>query len=140
MPPYVAFRRSSSHLAFSGWLGKQYDPFIANQASTLPVYDLLGNDTGKRSGADLFQFPAGVDVGRVRNRQDLVKRFDRLRRDIDQRGSLDAVDTYRAKAGGLAMHSTCPRKIRRRSSGMANTCGASRRYWPGDWSKPVRAS
>jgi hypothetical protein len=103
MPPYVAFRRSSSHLAFAGWLGKQYDPFIANQASTLPVYDLLGNDTGKRSGADLFQFPAGVDVGRVRNRQDLVKRFDRLRRDIDQRGSLDAVDTYRAKAVDLLL-------------------------------------
>jgi hypothetical protein len=25
--------RSRSHLAFGGWLGKQYDPFIANQAA-----------------------------------------------------------------------------------------------------------
>ena len=40
MPPYVAFMQSRSHLAFAGYLGKQYDPFIANQAARLPVYDL----------------------------------------------------------------------------------------------------
>jgi hypothetical protein len=27
MPPYAAFMKSRSHLAFSGYLGKQYDPF-----------------------------------------------------------------------------------------------------------------
>ena len=98
MPAYVGFRRHPWHLAIGGWLGKQYDPFIANEASKLPVYDKAGNDTGRMSGADLFQFPDGISVGRVRNRQELVNRFDRLRRDIDQRGSLEAVDSYRAKA------------------------------------------
>ena len=98
MPAYVGFRKHPWHLAIGGWLGKQYDPFIANEASKLPVYDKAGNDTGRMSGADLFQFPDGISVGRVRNRQELVNRFDRLRRDIDQRGSLEAVDSYRAKA------------------------------------------
>src|SRR5207244_8416952 len=28
MPPYVAFIRSPTHLAFGGYLGKQYDPFL----------------------------------------------------------------------------------------------------------------
>ena len=98
MPAYVGFQRHPWHLAIGGWLGKQYDPFIANQATKLPVYDNAGKDTGRMSGADLFQFPEGISVGRVKNRQQLVQRFDRLRRDIDQRGSLEPVDTYRAKA------------------------------------------
>ena len=98
MPAYVGFQRHPWHLAIGGWLGKQHDPFIANQAAKLPVYDKAGKDTGQMSGADLFQFPDGVNVGRVKNRQQLVQQFDRLRRDIDQRGSLDAVDAYRAKA------------------------------------------
>jgi hypothetical protein len=42
MPPYVAFRRSDTHLAFGGFLGKQYDPFIGNDAALLPAYDQLG--------------------------------------------------------------------------------------------------
>jgi hypothetical protein len=29
MPPYVAFMKSRSHVAFAGYLGKQYDPFLA---------------------------------------------------------------------------------------------------------------
>src|SRR6185437_3593581 len=39
MPPYVAFMKSRSHLAFGGYLGKAYDPFIADQAARLPRYD-----------------------------------------------------------------------------------------------------
>src|SRR5438874_9154845 len=35
MPPYVAFMKSRSHIAFAGYLGKQYDPFIADQAARL---------------------------------------------------------------------------------------------------------
>jgi hypothetical protein len=49
-PPYVAFMRSRSHLAFGGYLGKSYDPFLANDAARLPVYDLVGKDTGQLSG------------------------------------------------------------------------------------------
>src|SRR3954463_10772762 len=36
VPAYVAFMRSRSHLAFGGLIGKQYDPFLANEAARLP--------------------------------------------------------------------------------------------------------
>ena len=38
MPPYVAFQTSKSHIAGAGYLGRQYDPIIANRAAELPVY------------------------------------------------------------------------------------------------------
>src|SRR5262245_42461097 len=47
MPPYVTFMKSRSHLAFAGYLGKQYDPFVANPAARLPIYDSVGNNTGR---------------------------------------------------------------------------------------------
>ena len=34
----------------AGYLGKQYDPFLANDAARLPVYDLVGKDSGQVSG------------------------------------------------------------------------------------------
>src|SRR5689334_6454340 len=42
MPAYATFMRSRSHLAWGGYLGRSYDPFIANQAVSLPIYDLVG--------------------------------------------------------------------------------------------------
>lgn len=98
MPPYAAFMRSRSHLAFAGYLGKQYDPFIANYATRLPVYTKVGVDTGQTSGADLLRIPAGLDAGRLTTRQSLVQQFDRLRKDLDQSGSMDALDSYQQKA------------------------------------------
>ena len=98
MPPYAAFMRSRSHLAFAGYLGKQYDPFIANHATRLPVYTKVGVDTGRVSGADLLRIPAGLNADRLTTRQSLVQQFDRLRKDLDQSGSMDALDSYQQKA------------------------------------------
>lgn len=98
MPPSVAFMKSRSHLAFAGYLGKQYDPFIANQATKLPVYDLVGVDTGRVTGADVFQLPEGLSHNRIYDRRALVQDFDRLRSDLDQAGSMEAMDTYRRQA------------------------------------------
>ncbi|MBS0266630.1 MAG: DUF1501 domain-containing protein [Planctomycetes bacterium] len=98
MPPYVAFMKSRSHLAFGGYLGKQFDPFIANQAAKLPVYDLVGNDTGKLTGADLFQLPAGLSSDRIHSRRALMEDFDRLRKDLDQSGTMATVGTYSRQA------------------------------------------
>lgn len=103
MPPYVAFMKSRSHLAFGGYLGKQYDPFLANQATRLPVYDSVGVDTGKMSGADLFQMPGELSIDRVHNRRTLMEDFDRMRRDLDQSGTLEAVDSYRRQAVELVL-------------------------------------
>jgi hypothetical protein len=98
MPAYAAFMRSRSHIAFAGYLGRQYDPFIANQASALPVYDLVGNDTGNVSNPTLFRTPDGIDFERIHERRALMQSFDRLRSDLDTSGSMAAMDRYGQQA------------------------------------------
>ena len=103
MPPYVAFMKSRSHLAFAGHLGKTYDPFIANQATKLPVYDVVGKDTGVVSKADLFRMPEGLSEPRIQTRQTLMRQFDVLRRDLDQDGSMEALEGYSQQAASLLL-------------------------------------
>lgn len=98
MPPYVAFMKSRSHLAFGGYLGKEFDPFIADQAARLPIYTDVGADTGRMTDARLFQFSAGLNHDRLGTRQDLLQQFDRLRSDLDRAGSMTALDRYRQQA------------------------------------------
>ena len=65
MPPYIAFQTDKTHVGYRGYLGKQYDPFIAQQAAKLPIYTNVGVDTGQVGGANLFdlhfRFVAGSD-------------------------------------------------------------------------------
>jgi hypothetical protein len=98
MPGYAAFMRSRSHLAFAGYLERQYDPFMAQQAAALPIYDLVGNDTGQVSSPTLFQLPAGVDMARVQERRSLIEAFDGIRRDVDASGSMSAMDRFGQEA------------------------------------------
>ncbi|HLJ12560.1 MAG TPA: DUF1501 domain-containing protein, partial [Planctomycetaceae bacterium] len=98
MPPSVAFMKSRSHVAFAGYLGKQYDPFLASQAARLPIYDLVGNDSGQVSGADLFQLPRGLSADRIHSRRALMEDFDRLRSDLDQSGMMAALNSYSRQA------------------------------------------
>jgi hypothetical protein len=98
MPPYVTFMRSRSHLAFGGYLGKAYDPFIANEAAKLPVLDMVGKDTGTKTTGAVFQFSQGISSSRLGERRSLYERFDKMRRDLDQSGSLAAMDSYSQQA------------------------------------------
>jgi hypothetical protein len=98
MPAYAAFLVSRTHLAFGGYLGKQYDPFPANQAARLPIYTNVGADTGRKTEADLFRLPLGVTEDRIDDRRRLLKSFDRLRNDLDRSGSMDAMDRYGKQA------------------------------------------
>lgn len=99
MPAYAAAVASPrKHLAFAGYLGRQYDPFIAEQATRLPVYDIDGNDTGNFSGANLFQLPAELSLARLSDRQSLLQDLNRLRSGVDLQGSIPAMDAYRAQA------------------------------------------
>ncbi len=98
MPPYAAFMKSPSHLAFSGYLGKRYDPLIANQAVKLPVYSNIGEDTGVQAGGEMFQFAGGVSSERMHQRRQLLADFDRLRTGADQSGSLAALNSYQQQA------------------------------------------
>jgi hypothetical protein len=81
LPAYVALNmKSRSHLAWGGYLGKSYDPF-------------LGNDVAR-----LFQLPSGLSTDRLESRRELYAQFDRLRRDLDLDGSMAAADRYTRQA------------------------------------------
>lgn len=96
MPAYATFMKSRSHLAFGGYLGKQYDPFLANAAARLPVYDLVGKDTGRVSDPSLFRLPAGLDHRRLADRRSLGEQLDRLRRDVE--GAAATMDRHGQQA------------------------------------------
>ncbi len=81
MPPSVVLNmQSRSHVAWGGYLGKEYDPFLGNQAGRL------------------FQLPGGLDHDRLRDRHELTRQFDRLRRDLDLNGSMAALDRFGQQA------------------------------------------
>ena len=98
VPPYVAFQKSRSHIGYAGYLGQQYDPFMGNLASELPIYDLVGNDTGRVSDAQVFQFASDLSFERIRNRRSLLADFDHLRRDLDASGAMESMDRYHQQA------------------------------------------
>ena len=98
MPPYVAFQKSRSHLAWAGWLGKSFDPFEGNKAAVLPELDLVGKSLGRNSGADIFRLPMGLNQDRLSNRRMLTEDLDRMRRGLDQSGAMDALDNYGRQA------------------------------------------
>jgi hypothetical protein len=98
MPPYVAFQTSRSHVAYAGYLGRRYDPFIANRAARLPIYSNVGADTGRTTEADFFRLPEGLTHERLSDRRSLLEDLDRLRREIDRSGELETMDRYGQQA------------------------------------------
>ena len=103
MPLYLAFMKSRSHLAFGGYLGKQYDPFIADQAARLPIYTNVGVDTGRMTDADLFRLPLELSEERIHERRSLLRDFDQLRNDLDASGVMESMDRYGQQAVELVL-------------------------------------
>ncbi len=101
MPAYVAFQTSRSHVAHAGYLGQQYNPFIANRAAQLPVYNEVGLDSGRTSEASFFQLPAGLSHERLLDRRNLLGDLDSLRRQLDQSAMLRALSQYEQQAVDL---------------------------------------
>ncbi len=89
MPPYVAFQTSKSHVAHGGYLGRQYDPFIANRAAELPIYTNVGVDTGRKTQAEFFKLPSGLSHERLQIAPDACWRtsIDYADRSTDPRRS-----------------------------------------------------
>jgi hypothetical protein len=86
MPPYVVLNmKSRSHIAWPGYLGKQYEP-------------LLGT-----TSKGLFNLPAELSQDRLRTRHDLLGQFDKLQQGLDQHGSMDARDKYVRQAIDLVV-------------------------------------
>lgn len=98
MPAYATFMRSRTHLAFAGYLGSRYDPFLANLAASLPIYNEVGVDSGQVSNPQLFRFGAGIDHARIHERRSLLKSFDQLRTELDATGQMDVMDRYGQQA------------------------------------------
>lgn len=103
MPPSVAFMKHDSHIAWGGWLGKQYDPFIANKACVLPEYDLLGKPLGRTTGADLFTLPGQLNSDRLTDRRGLMRDLDRIRARVDRSGVMEALDAYGQQAYDMVL-------------------------------------
>ena len=66
MPPYVAFQTSRSHIARGGYLGRQYDPFIANRAAELPdLHQRRRRHRPQDAGPTSSSCPAGLTQERL---------------------------------------------------------------------------
>jgi hypothetical protein len=92
LPPYVAFQTSRTHIAYSGYLGQRYDPFIANRAARLPIYTDVGADTGRTTPSDFFRLPQGLTHERLLDRRSLLSGLDSLRRHIERSRAVEAMD------------------------------------------------
>lgn len=103
LPEYIGFYRSRSHIAFGGAIGQQYDPFQGNTAAQLPIYDLVGNDSGKTTSAEMFQFPTGLDFQRLGDRRKLLTDLDSMRRQIDTSRTMEATDIFQQQAVDLVL-------------------------------------
>jgi hypothetical protein len=101
IPPYIAFQTSRSHVAYAGYLGRRYDPFLANTAARLPIYTDVGVDTGKVSPGAFFELPKGLTHERLQDRRTLLADLDALRRGIDRSGLMDALAAHEQAAVDL---------------------------------------
>ncbi len=98
VPPYVVFRKSRSHIAHAGYLGQQYDPFVGNTAAELPIYDLVGNDSGRTTEARIFNFARDLTFERIQRRRELLADFDSLRRHLDLSAAMESMDRFQQQA------------------------------------------
>ncbi len=81
LPPYVALNvKDKTHIAWGGYLGKAYDPFIGDNVSKL------------------FQLPRGLTMERLQTRKTLSQQMDKLRSDLDLNGSMEAMDRFGQQA------------------------------------------
>lgn len=85
MPPYVAVRRMPTSDG-PAYLGVGCAPFEAGGPATQNM-----------------SLPEGIGLDRLRDRRQLLNTFDRLRRDIDTRGSMSGLDTFERQAFDLIL-------------------------------------
>lgn len=86
MPAYVGLNMiDPTHFAWGGWLGKQYDPF-------------RGGDVAERLSP-----PAGLDLATLGERQQLRRRLDGMRKDLDVSGSMAAMDRFTQQAVDMVL-------------------------------------
>ena len=93
LPRYVATPRKLT-MTQPAYLGTQHGPFVTGYPSA-QGFPLTG-----------LRLPVAVNGERLKERRRLLDEFDRLRRDIDRNGSLEATDKFRAHAFRILTNST----------------------------------
>ena len=84
MPPAVHLNVCDrTHFAWAGYLGQKYNPFVGDNVNAL------------------FQLPGELTMDRLRSRQTLAQQMDSLRRDVDNSGSVEALDRFGQQAFDL---------------------------------------
>lgn len=84
MPRFVSLKGDDGEIAEAEqplWVGPQHRAFVPN-----------------RQGLLSLELTKQVDLSRLRNRQELRKELDTLRRDVDMRGEMGALDVFSGQA------------------------------------------
>jgi hypothetical protein len=99
--------RNSARPGFLGPAYKAFRPDISDRFKRELEEGMKGElaRRGRYHTTDL-RLPEGVNVGRLDNRLDLLKRFDQVRRDIDQSGSMQAMDRFTQQAYSILTSGT----------------------------------
>jgi hypothetical protein len=77
--------KDHTHIAWGGWLGQEFDPFLAN---ALPG----------QNAASQFQLPAGLTDEHLARRADLHRQIDRLHRSLDASPMVQSADRFSQQA------------------------------------------
>lgn len=88
MPAYISIPKAEG-FGYQGavYLGKAYNPFEVN-----------GDPNAKDFKVPNLSLPTGLTAHSVDSRRALLKTFDTLRRDIDQNGVMEGLDTFKRQA------------------------------------------
>ncbi|HUY87338.1 MAG TPA: DUF1501 domain-containing protein [Pirellulales bacterium] len=92
MPPYVAVPYAASIGLRPGYFGANYLGIEHNP------FETLGDPNADNFQVHNIRPPAGLTVERLGDRRGLLKEIDKLRRDVDSSGALDAVDRFQRNA------------------------------------------
>lgn len=92
MPAHAAVPYASSIGLRPGYFGGNYigvshDPFETD-----------GDPNADNFQVNNMQLPGGMSINRLENRSELAQKFDRLRREVDSRGTLDQLDRFDRQA------------------------------------------
>ena len=71
----------------ANYIGRSYDPF-----------ETEGDPNDPNFKVNNMQLPGGMSIDRLENRTELSQKFDRLRREVDNRGILDQMDRFDRQA------------------------------------------
>lgn len=88
MPPYVAVPRAEA-FGYQGavYLGAAYNPF-----------EVAADPNSRDFRVPNLSLPGNLPAQSVRTRTQLLKEFDTLRRDVDQTGTLEGLNSFKAQA------------------------------------------